>query len=468
MTLWIEGQQEGADVALLVDWENLKWSLLQQYGVAPNISSLVATAKEYGRLVLARAYSDWTQVRLREDAPNLYRAGIEPMYAPGRNPISGAPIKNSADIRLIVDAVEMCGRLQHVGTYILVTGDADLIHALNFLRLQGRRVVVIGVGQSLSTLLSNAADIVLFYERDIEPLQARAVSPVVRPGHADIPPIETAFDWIVDFLRERGNGVPYPFNTLGNDLKQRHQFDARAWYNLPFKQLMLLAERDDRVHLSTSGGMDYASLPGIAAPSPLATTATADADERAQALGINSTVGIDSLSADEWHEFLHFLRALQADTPYMTFKFIMDRAAYRSVLPRLAREQIASLVNDLADRNILRRGQREGISDAGASFAFTILIINEEEPRVREALAAPPTSPLIVRDGGAASIDPFMALLPALTEAKQLSGVGYFPSVQQALERRLGTTVRDLGYSSLSLFFGEAERRGLVGRLAWS
>jgi uncharacterized LabA/DUF88 family protein len=466
MALWLPGQAQETDVALLVDWENLKWSLLNLYGVAPNISSLITAAKEYGRLVLARAYGDWTQERLREDAPNLYRAGIEPTYAPGRNPINGARLKNSADIRLVVDAVEMCGRLPHITTYILVTGDADLIHALNFLRLQGRRVIVIGVGQSLSALLSAAADAVLLYERDIEPLRARIDTPRAEPSNANIPALEVVFGWIVDFLRERGDGMPCSFNTLGHELKQRRGLNARAWYNLPFKQLMLLAAREGRVHLSTSGSMDYVSLPGPAALSAVATAATADADECAQALGAGSTVGLDSLSADEWHEFLRFIRALQAGTPYMTFKFIVENAVYRSVLPRLSREQVSSLINDLADREVLLRRKRQGNGEDGADFEFTVLVINEDAARVREALAAPPTTPAPTTEGEAAPPDPFAALLPALAEVKQLSGVGYFPRVQQALERRLGVSVRDCGYSSLSLFFGEAERRGLV-RIGW-
>ena len=50
-----------SDVVLLIDWENLKWSLKHKFQAEPNISSLVEAAKEYGRLVTARAYADWTQ-----------------------------------------------------------------------------------------------------------------------------------------------------------------------------------------------------------------------------------------------------------------------------------------------------------------------------------------------------------------------------------------------------------------------
>ena len=56
------------DVALLIDWENLKWGLREHFRVAPNITSLIAATREFGRLVIARAYADWTQPQLAIDA----------------------------------------------------------------------------------------------------------------------------------------------------------------------------------------------------------------------------------------------------------------------------------------------------------------------------------------------------------------------------------------------------------------
>ena len=450
------------DVALLLDWENLKWSLQHRYGVAPNVSSLVEAAREYGRLVLARAYADWTMPVLRDDAPNLYRAGIDPVYVPER--------KNSADLRLVVDAVDMCGRLAHVSTYLLVTGDRDLLHALNFLRLSGRRVVVVGVGEALSAQLSAAADAVLLYERDIEPLRGGAPAPgSPQAGGSTPPPMETVFGWVTAVLRERGVGAPYPFTTLGGELKRRHGLHARAWYGVPFKQLMLQAERAGQVHLSTIGGMDHASLPGEAAPPAPGSEAAAAEDEAAQPLGSGGETRIDALSDDERHDLLRFLRDLGQSSPYMTFKYIVANLVYRSVLPRLSTDQLAWLINDLRDRGVLEQGERTGLAEAtGQPFSFATFSLNEAHPLVRAVLAAPAAETAGARHDGepVATVDPFAALLPALAEARQMSGAGYFPSVQQKLEARLGTTVRALGYSSLSLFFREAERRGLV-HIGW-
>lgn len=276
------------DVALFIDWENLKIGLRRAYNVVPNISSLTEAAREYGRLVQARAYGDWTDDALRDDAPGLYRAGIEPIYVPGRSAGAGATLKNSADVRLAVDAVALCGQLPQIGTFVLVTGDQDLIHALNFLRMQGRRVVVIAVVGSLSALLSSAADAVLLYERDIEPLESLPTGPRAappRPGGAHqaaaagtaaatatpppaaVPPMETVHAWIVALLEELGGETPYPFNRIATEIRNRFpEFRARAWYGVPFKRVMLEAERAGLIQLSTAEGTDYAALRRDEAP----------------------------------------------------------------------------------------------------------------------------------------------------------------------------------------------------------
>jgi hypothetical protein len=156
----------------------LRWGLREFFRAAPNITSVIAATREHGRLVTARAYADWTQPSLAIDAPNLYRAGIEPVYAQGRHQVDGTPVKNSADVRLAVDTVALCNQLPHVRTYVLVTGNGDLVHPLNYIRLNGHRVVVIAVGATISTLLQSAADKVLVYERDVEPLEAQRIVPV--------------------------------------------------------------------------------------------------------------------------------------------------------------------------------------------------------------------------------------------------------------------------------------------------
>src|SRR5690606_27224406 len=164
-----EDSEQSSDVALLIDYENLQVSLKRHFNLTtPKMSLIIQEALEYGRLVLSRAYAPWTSPDLSIDAENLYRQGIDLIYTPAG--------KNSADVRMTVDAVDLTSRMGNIGTILFVTGDGDLIHPLNYLRQQGNRVVVIGVDAAMSRMLSSAADAVLIYERDLDPSVLRRVS----------------------------------------------------------------------------------------------------------------------------------------------------------------------------------------------------------------------------------------------------------------------------------------------------
>ena len=67
------------DVALLIDWENIKRSL-QDEDLKPNVTAIRETAEQYGRLVIAWAYADWADPWHRRDPARLHDAGIEPVY----------------------------------------------------------------------------------------------------------------------------------------------------------------------------------------------------------------------------------------------------------------------------------------------------------------------------------------------------------------------------------------------------
>jgi uncharacterized LabA/DUF88 family protein len=434
------------DVALLIDWENLKLSLRDHFSVSPNIDSLLDAANASGRVVLARAYADWTRSLSSVDAPNLYRAGIEPIYVPGRE-ADGRALKNSADVRMAVDAVDVCGRLPHVQTYVLVTGDGDLIHAMNFLQVAGKQVVIIGVRRSISDLLASTCDRLMFYERDVEPLDTALLTET-----ADVEPLgpypsmETAYAWVMAIVAEPNDDRPYPFKRLRNELRLRHGFDSRLWYGLPFRHFMLRAERAGHVHLSTIGGLDYASL---ARSAPRLDAASLETPPVAIAvLSAAPEVRLESLTEDEQRSLVGFLKRLQDRSPYMVRKYIVDNLEYGSILPRLSRDQLDRLVLTLAERHILAE-RRETVTNpaTGDSIRAETLTLNEHSPFVQERLSR---------------ADPFSLLIPAVQEARQIKGIGYFPLVQSALERRLGGRLSEVGYQRLTSFFEEAEQRGLI------
>lgn len=399
-----------SDVALLIDYENLQLSLKRNFNVTtPKMSLIIQEAQEHGRLVLARAYAPWTSQDLSIDAENLYRQGIELIYVPTR--------KNSADVRLAVDAVETCGRQGNIGTYVIVTGDGDLIHPLNFLRQNGRRVVVIGVDAAMSRLLSAAADEVLLYERDLDPSVARRVqraAPGPQNGHqqkgakqenqtirltplGDNPPPEQAFQMLRDALARRGNGEPVLYQELGHWLGQDFGLKPRLWYGVPFSSFMDAAEQKGVVALTTSGGNSYASLPAQATSSASAEDTPSDEDNDEDSDTETSEVRLESLQPEERRDLFNSLRELVNDPhfTYLTFRTILRHLMEHSVLPRLSEWQIRRLLNDLANRTppILQRSSKTRKTSQGTPYTFATFTLTDDEsllnmePPVAEAEA---------------------------------------------------------------------------------
>ena len=73
--------------------------------------------------------------------------------------------------------------------------------------------------------------------------------------------MDAVHEWIVAILEDLGGDTPYPFNRVATEIRNRFpEFRARAWYGVPFKRVMLEAERAGLLRLSTSEGTDYAAL----------------------------------------------------------------------------------------------------------------------------------------------------------------------------------------------------------------
>lgn len=371
------------DVALLIDWENLKWGLREHFRAAPNITSVIAAAREYGRLVAARAYADWTQPQLAIDAPNLYRAGIEPVYAQGRHQLDGTPMKNSADVRLAVDTVALCNQLPHVRTYVLVTGDGDLVHPLNYIRLNGHRVVVIAVGATISTLLESAADKVLVYERDVEPLEAQRIIPV---EHAR--PIEEAMLRLRQLLPPllAAQKTKQSFTALNELLLTRYGFNARD-FGVTFKELMLRAADRNLVEISTEGSMDFAVLPGRAgeAVAPLEDEEVPVSEQAAP--GYQGDVRIEHLEPEDQRRLIEYIADLEESSKFLTVTFLVDRLTRTSVVPMLSEAQVKGLVLKAIQSDVLRVEEVDAVSKATKQqFRRRQLYLNDEHPMVADAL----------------------------------------------------------------------------------
>jgi uncharacterized protein (TIGR00288 family) len=157
-------------IALFLDFENLAIGAREVLGAATFDFRPIADAlAERGRVVVRRAYADWSSF---EDARRvLTRNHVELIEIPQR---MGAVRKNAADIKMAVDAIELCFERDYITTFVLGTGDSDFTPLVHKLRELNRRVIGIGVEASTSALLPPACDEFLFYERleGVEPARS--------------------------------------------------------------------------------------------------------------------------------------------------------------------------------------------------------------------------------------------------------------------------------------------------------
>jgi uncharacterized protein (TIGR00288 family) len=167
-------------IALFLDYENLAIGAREALGATVFDFRPIADAlAERGRVVVRRAYADWSY--FEDDRRVLTRNHVELIEIPQR---MGAVRKNAADIKMAVDAVELCLERDYITTFVLGTGDSDFTPLVHKLRELNRRVIGIGIEASTSALLPPACDEFLFYERleGVEPATGRPARRPTRRG----------------------------------------------------------------------------------------------------------------------------------------------------------------------------------------------------------------------------------------------------------------------------------------------
>ena len=148
-------------IALFLDYENLAIGARDDLGgMSFDLRPLADALAERGRVVVRRAYADWSY--FDEDRRMLTMQHVELIEIPQR---LGAVRKNAADIKMAVDAIELCFERDYITTFVIGTGDSDFTPLVGKLRELNRRVIGVGLEASTSRMLPPACDEFLFYER---------------------------------------------------------------------------------------------------------------------------------------------------------------------------------------------------------------------------------------------------------------------------------------------------------------
>lgn len=151
-------QPEITNMALFCDFENIALGVRDAKYAQFDIKKVLERLLLKGSIVVKKAYCDWE--RYKEFKATMHEAAFELIEIPHVRQ-SG---KNSADIRMVVDALDLCYTKSHVDTFVIISGDSDFSRLVSKLRENNKYVIGIGVKDATSDLLSANCDEFIFYD----------------------------------------------------------------------------------------------------------------------------------------------------------------------------------------------------------------------------------------------------------------------------------------------------------------
>ena len=149
---------ETTNLALFCDFENIALGVRDARYEKFDITRVLERLLLKGSIVVKKAYCDWE--RYKEFKSSMHHAGFELIEIPHVK-VSG---KNSADIRMVVDALDLCYTKPHVDTFVIISGDSDFSPLVSKLRENNKGVIGCGVKNSTSDLLIANCDEFIYYD----------------------------------------------------------------------------------------------------------------------------------------------------------------------------------------------------------------------------------------------------------------------------------------------------------------
>jgi len=405
-----EATQGGGDVAVLIDWENLKFSL-EQRSLKPNIAALRSAAERFGRIVFARAYADWQEPAHRDEASALYMLAIEPVYVPTRRYAdgSGTRVKGSVDVKLTADCIEASHQYPHIKTFVIVSGDHGFLHVVNTLRPRGKQVVVVGVSWSTARQLTEPADVVLYYDLDVDkrlsesegseptrpatipekiaPEVARAADTIVEQfggADANLAPREAAdvLQIALTVVREfREASRELSVSSLGQEMQKKMSGTAYAQQvRGRLSAIVQTLTAHNLVRLARIDLQDFVYLPDEALPEP-----TPLPEPAMPRMDLTQKIFAD-LSLEQRRSAIRAIHALQLNPhlDFLTFKRIQT-----AVAEALGQEEwdVHNLTNSMVSYDIIHvSGRRRSVAPEGYPYEFDTFALSDDNAEVRAAL----------------------------------------------------------------------------------
>jgi uncharacterized protein (TIGR00288 family) len=169
---------ETENLAVFCDFENIAIGVRDARYAQFNINKVLERLLLKGNIVVKKAYCDWE--RYKEFKTAMHEAAFELIEIPHIRQ-SG---KNSADIRMVVDALDLCYTKAHVDTFVIVSGDSDFSPLVSKLRENNKIVIGVGVKNSSSDLLTANCDEFIFYDDLVRKKQTKKKVPRKTPKSA--------------------------------------------------------------------------------------------------------------------------------------------------------------------------------------------------------------------------------------------------------------------------------------------
>jgi uncharacterized protein (TIGR00288 family) len=252
-------------MALFCDFENVALGVRDAKYAKFDIGKVLERLLLKGNIVVKKAYCDWN--RYKEFKAGMHEASFELIEIPHVRQ-SG---KNSADIRMVVDALDLCYTKEHLDTFVIISGDSDFSPLVSKLRENDKTVIGVGVKNATSDLLTANCDEFIFYDDLVRKRPPRARSP--RSGGDRGAPRkaskksaktggdsrEDAYDLVAEtydaLVAERGESEKIWGSMIKQTLKRRRPGFSESFYGFrSFGQLLeeagadgvLDLERDER------------------------------------------------------------------------------------------------------------------------------------------------------------------------------------------------------------------------------